>query len=131
MGADKVQMGSLFLLAEECPIHANAKAAIAQGTDTDSVVTGYGKRHAVRGLKNTFSTKFLEMEAGGTIQSELDALASGTLRKTMLDGDVETGYINVGQSICSLNKIQTAALFIEELMAETRKSLGKAIELVS
>jgi len=130
MGADGVQMGSRFLLAEECPIHEKAKTAIVQGTDTDSVVTGYGKRHAVRGLKNAFSSKFLAMEAEGSPQSDLDQLASGTLRKAMLEGDVENGYVNVGQSICALTRIQPAAEILEELMAEARITLSNGLRLL-
>ena len=52
MGAEGVQMGSRFLLAEECQAHPNMKEAIIKATDTDSVVTGLLSGHGgVRSLK--------------------------------------------------------------------------------
>ncbi len=131
MGVDGVQIGSRFLLAEECPIHNDAKAAIIRATDSDSTVTGYGKQHAVRGLQNKFSNKFQSMEASGIAQSELDQLAAGTLRRAAVEGNTEDGYVNVGQSICGLTKIQPAAEIIEELMAETKQTLAKASAILA
>ena len=41
MGASGVQMGTRFLLAEECSLHPKAKDAVMAAADTDSVVTGF------------------------------------------------------------------------------------------
>ena len=52
MGAEGVQMGSRFILAEECQMHQNCKDAIIKATDTDSAVTGLTSGHGgVRSLK--------------------------------------------------------------------------------
>ena len=51
MGASGVQMGTRFLLAEECSLHPKAKDAIMAAADTDSVVTGFTTGDSVRGLK--------------------------------------------------------------------------------
>lgn len=60
MGAEGVQMGSRFLLAEECQAHINMKEAIIKATDTDSVVTGLLSGHGgVRSLKNEFTSRYL------------------------------------------------------------------------
>ena len=59
MGAEGVQMGSRFLLAEECQAHQNMKEAIIKATDTDSVVTGLLSGHGgVRSLKNEFTSRY-------------------------------------------------------------------------
>ena len=50
MGAEGVQMGSRFLLAEECQAHPNMKEAIINATDTDSVVTGLLRHPRIRRL---------------------------------------------------------------------------------
>ena len=54
MGADGVQMGSRFLLTEECGLHPNAKARIIQAVDTDSVATGVTHTQGARVLKIAF-----------------------------------------------------------------------------
>ena len=54
MGAAGVQIGTRFLVAEECTVHANMKAKLLEAGDADSIVTGQSLGHAVRGLKINF-----------------------------------------------------------------------------
>ena len=130
MGADGVQMGSRFLLTEECGLHPNAKARIIQAVDTDSVATGVSRNHGVRGLKNAFTDKFLALEASGAPQAELDQLATGTSRLAAVDGDVENGLVQVGQSLLPLREIQPVRAVMETLMTDARRLLLQAPELV-
>lgn len=130
MGASGVQMGSRFLLTEECTLHPKAKQRIIEAEDTDSVVTGYSRGHGVRGLRNKFTAKYLELERSGAPQDELDALATGTNRLAAVDGDVENGLVLVGQSLNRLKDIKPVKQVIEELMAETIRTLSNAGKLV-
>ena len=72
MGAAGVQVGTAFILAEECPVHPNVKQKILEAKDTDSVVTGFLAGHAVRGIRNSFTDKYLKLERGGAPVEELD-----------------------------------------------------------
>lgn len=130
MGAAGVQMGSRFILTEECPMHINAKQRIIAATDTDSVVTGYSRGHGVRGLKSKFTDKFLELERAGAPQSELDALATGTNKLAAVDGDVENGLVQVGQSLNVLNDIKPAKDVIEEIVAQAKEVLAGASNII-
>lgn len=76
MGADGVQMGSRFILTDECPTHPKAKEAIIKATDTDSAVTGFSRNNAVRCLKNEFTKEYLEKECSGAPQQELNDFAT-------------------------------------------------------
>ena len=126
MGADGVQMGSRFLLATECGLHANAKQRIIGAVDTDSVVTGYSRNHGVRGLRNRFADKFLAMEKSGVPDEELNNFATGTNRIAAIDGDVEDGFVLVGQSLSRLTEIMPADEIIKSIMAETIERLNAA-----
>lgn len=130
MGASGVQMGSRFMLAEECLLHPNARRSIIEAVDTDSVVTGYTSGEAVRGLKNTFTAKFLEMERGGAPTEELVKLATGTNRQAAVEGNVETGFVQVGQGLNRLTKIQNAQTIINEVVTEAIHLLSSAPNLV-
>ena len=130
MGADGVQMGSRFLLTEECGLHPNAKARIIQAVDTDSVATGVSRGHGVRGLKNAFTDKFLALEASGAPQAELDQLATGTSRLAAVEGDVENGLVQVGQSLIPLREIRPVREVLETVMTEARRLLTQAPEIV-
>jgi enoyl-[acyl-carrier protein] reductase II len=129
MGASGVQMGSRFLLTEECPVHSNFKNKIIAATDTDSVVTGYSRSSGVRCLKNSFTEKFLAKEISGAPQEELNNLATGTNRLASVEGDVENGAVQVGQSLNQLSEIKTCRQVIEDIMAEARATLTKASQI--
>jgi len=130
MGADAVQMGSRFLLTDECGMHPNAKARIIAAADTDSIATGVSRGHAVRGLKNSFTDKFLALEVQGAPQAELDTLATGTNRLAAVDGDVENGLVQVGQSLAPLKEINPVRAVIESIMAETSEKLANAAKIL-
>ncbi|MDU0826262.1 MAG: nitronate monooxygenase, partial [Negativicoccus succinicivorans] len=106
MGADGVQMGSRFLLAEECQVHQNSKDAIIASTDTDSVITGFTRNNNVRGLRSAFTDEYLRLEREGAADDVLTALSRGTNRLAAVDGDTVNGVVQVGQGLNRLTKIQ-------------------------
>lgn len=124
MGAAGVQIGSRFLVSEECILHPAAKQAILAAQDTDSTVTGFTKNDSVRGLKNKWSEAFLAREYAGASSEELTALSRGTNRKGALEGDTENGFILVGMSLNRYTKIQPVAEIMEELVVETERRLA-------
>jgi len=130
MGAAGIQMGTRFLVAEECAVHANFKQKLIDAVDTDSVVTGFGSSHAVRGVKNKFTQHFLELEKQGAPEAELARLATGTSRLAAVEGDIENGMVQAGQSLLPLLKIESAKQIIEKIMSEAKQVLAKAPELV-
>jgi len=130
MGASGVQMGSRFLLTEECTLHPNAKQRIIEAQDTDSVATGLSRGHGVRGLKNKFTDRYMELENSGAPQKDLDELATGTNKKAAVDGDVENGLVQVGQSLNCLNEIQPVKEVIEAVISEAIETLSSAGKLL-
>ena len=130
MGASGIQMGTRFLLAEECAVHENFKLKLIAATDTDTVVTGQASGHAVRGVKNKFTEHFLELERQGTPDEELARLATGTNRLAAVDGDVENGMVQAGQSLLPLTKIEPAKKIIENIVAQAKQVLARIPELV-
>lgn len=130
MGAAGIQIGTRFMLAEECAVHPNFKRKLLDATDTDSVVTGTLSGHGVRGLKNKFTEKFIELEKKCTPQAELDRLATGTSRLAAVDGDVENGMVQAGQSLLILTKVEPAQSIIESIIADAQHVLTKGPTLL-
>jgi enoyl-[acyl-carrier protein] reductase II len=130
MGAAAIQMGTRFLVAEECSVHPNFKQKLLQAVDTDTVVTGLSFGHAVRGVKNKFTEQFLKLERACTAEEELVRLATGTNRLAAVEGDVENGMVQAGQSLLPLTKIEPAREIIENIMKETRQILAGASGLL-
>lgn len=130
MGAAGIQMGTRFLVAEECQVHPNVKEKLLKSIDTDTIVTGYTLGAAVRGLKNSFSQDFVKKEnSGNTSKEELIKLATGTNKLAAVDGDVDHGMVQAGESLITLQKIEPAADIIESIIKEARETLKKAEQL--
>ena len=132
MGAEGVQMGSRFLLAEECQAHQNMKDAIIKATDTDSVVTGLLSGHGgVRSLKNEFTTRYLAAETDGvTTPEERTKMSQGTNKRAAIDGDVVNGAVQVGQALNRLVAIEPAHTIVQTVMNEAIMSIRKAQRLL-
>lgn len=126
MGAAGVQMGSRFMLTDECVINSKAKEAIIKATDTDSVTTGYSRNLGVRCLKNAFTAAYDAKEISGAPNEELMAMGTGTLRRGLIDGDVENGTVMCTQAVARLNEILPCKVVMENLIAEAKATLAKA-----
>lgn len=129
MGAAGVQMGTRFMVAEECPVHPRFKEKLLAAVDTDSVVTGATINQGVRGLKNKFTEMFLALERSGAPVEELNRLATGTNRLAAVDGDVDNGMVQAGQSLLPLRKVEPVKKIIDDIIAEAGRTLAGATAL--
>ena len=130
MGAAGVQIGTRFLVAEECPVHENMKKKLIEAVDTDSIVTGLTIGGAVRGIRNKFSEEFIADEfAGKATKEELIKRATGTNKLAAVDGDVVNGMMQAGQSLIPLKKIEPAATIICRIIEEAKSALESAASI--
>ncbi len=97
LGAQGVQVGTAFLVADECIAHDNFKQMVLDARDTGTVVTGRSGGHPVRQLKSPFPRKIHELEKQGATLEELELAMSGSLRRAARDGDREGGSFMAGQ----------------------------------
>ncbi len=127
MGAAGVQMGTRFLVAEECPVHGNMKQKLIEAIDTDTIVTGLTIGGAVRGIRNKFSEEFIALEySGKASKQELMDKATGTNKLAAVDGDTENGMMQAGQSLLPLKKVEPVKAIVEAIMKEARETLANA-----
>ena len=123
LGACGVQMGTRFLSAYECNIHANYKEKILKATDLCTMVTGKRLGHPVRSLRTQFARNYSKAEFGGMPDEELESLASGALRLAVQEGDTEKGCFLSGQIAALVNREQPAADIVREVMEEAEPIL--------
>lgn len=127
LGAQGVEMGSAFLMSEECDVHPNVKQAIAAAGDMSTVVTGSCTGEPCRQLKNPLSDRLCAIEAENpqarAAQLVRD-LAASSLRLAMAEGDMVDGAVMVGQCASRLNEVRPAAQIIDSAMAEARSLLA-------
>ena len=125
-GASGVQVGTRFLVSNECTIHDNYKDAVIRSTDIDTVVTGRITGHPVQVIKNKLAREYMNLENKKASLEDLEELGRGALRKAVKDGDIEYGSLMAGQISGMITKRQSAKEIIEEMFMEyenVRKSL--------
>ena len=120
-------MGTRFLVAEECVVHANVKEKLIASVDTDTIVTGFTIGGSVRGVKNKFSEEFVALELSGkATRQELLDRATGTNRLAAVDGDVVNGMVQAGETLTLLRKIEPVKSIIDSIVNEARETLARA-----
>ncbi len=125
LGACGVQMGTRFLVAEECKVHENYKDRVLNAKDIDTEVTGTSTSHPVRVLRNKLTREYIKLEKTNADPAEIEALGKGALRKAVVDGDVNNGSVMAGQIAGLVNKKQSCKEIINELMSELDLVLGR------
>ncbi len=129
LGAEGVQMGTVFCTADECSIDERWKERIVRAGDRDTVVTGRSTGHPVRIIRNRLARRLLDMEKQGASPEEIFRFGEGALARAV-QGDVEEGSVMAGQISGLIGKRKTARDIIEDVMAEaerTIKAMGNRI----
>lgn len=125
LGASGVQMGTVFLASEECPVTDAYKNMILEAVDTSTTLTGEKFGAPVRGIKNELTKKYHELEERSSTLMELEELTLGSLRRAVYDGDVENGSVMAGQIAGLVNEICPVKNIIEDVIKEAREVLKK------
>ncbi|MFR3225956.1 MAG: nitronate monooxygenase [Blautia massiliensis (ex Durand et al. 2017)] len=123
LGACGVQVGTCLLVAEECPIHPNYKAALLKAKDSDTIVTGRIGGTPVRVLKNRMSREYVRQEKAGADKMELEKFTLGSLRRAVFDGDTETGSLMAGQVAGMLKGVRPVQAILDEMMQDCHARL--------
>lgn len=119
LGAKGVQMGTHFVVTDECQVHENYKERILKAKDIDTRVTGRSTGHPVRALRNEMTRKYLELEKNGASFEELELLGVGGLRKAVVEGDMKNGSLMAGQIAGLVKESMSCRELIEKLVSET------------
>ena len=126
LGACGVQVGTRFLMADECHVHEVYKDRLIKASDIGTMVTGKTLGDAVRGLKTPFTKQFAKMEAQGVPADEIRAFGTGSLRKAVFDGDLAGGSFLAGEVAGLIRQRESAAAIVEDIIGGAEKLLAKA-----
>jgi enoyl-[acyl-carrier protein] reductase II len=125
LGAKGVQIGTVLLASEECPIHLNYKEKVVKAKDTETVVTGRQTGAPVRVLKNKMAREYLDLTKYGDAKLEdLEKLTLGSLRKAVFDGDLDNGSFMAGQSAGLVKAIRPVKEILEDIFENSLVAKG-------
>ena len=130
LGAQGVQVGTRFLVADECTVSDEYKDRVLKAKDISTVATGRKFGHPVRCLKTPFSNEYARLEKEGASERELNELGTGALRKAAKEGDYEHGSFLCGQIAGMVTKREPAAAIVDDLMDGAEHVLKEATKWV-
>ena len=141
MGAAGVQLGTRFVCASESIAHENFKKAFINANARDA--TASVQYHPdfpvipVRAINNKASEEFTRFQketvekvfAGAQSREEgqlaIEHFWAGSLRRAVIEGDVERGSLMAGQSVGMVQRIQTSQEILDELVQQASEYLQR------
>lgn len=130
LGACGVQVGTRFLVADECRVHPTYKERLIKASDVSTMVTGKSLGDAVRSLKTPFTKQFAKMEASNIPADDIRAFGTGSLKKAVFDGDLAGGSFLAGEVAGMLKQCQSAESIVNDIMDGAQQALAHAKELI-
>ncbi len=140
-GAAGVQMGTRFVMTHECQAHPKFKEYFARANARDAMSTAQFDPKlpvvSVRVIRNHGTEEFTKLQLElvrkvneGTMhrqeaQAELERFWVGSLRKAVVDGDVDYGSVMAGQSVGLMKEVTSVSELLEEIMRDGEAELLK------
>jgi enoyl-[acyl-carrier protein] reductase II len=124
LGAEAVQLGTRFIATPEASVHENYKRAVLAAEVHDTCLVGPPSL-PIRQLKNAFTEKFHASSA-----AERESLfKESSLKKAALEGDVQWGKVEAGQSAGLVDDILPAAELMKRLVHELEQARRRLASL--
>lgn len=134
LGADGVQLGTLFAVTQESSAHENFKRLCLNLNEGDTLLH-FRKLSPTRLVKNGFQATVQEAENRGATEDELlDIIGIGKTRTGIYEGDIENGEIEIGQAASLLkgHEIESVNVvmqrFVREYYAARRQLINQAMD---
>ena len=125
LGADAVQIGSLFAASKESSAHQSFKQKIVDAGDGDTMLS-LKKVVPVRLLRNKFAQHIQELEASGaSLETLKETLGQGRARLGMFEGDLEEGELEIGQVSALIKEIKPALAILQEILKDYNNTLQR------
>ena len=123
LGADGVQIGTLFALSEESSAHDDFKQLCIKLKEGDTLLS-LKKLSPTRLVKNEFFNQMKEAEDRGASADELLAMIGrGRTKSGIFEGDLINGELEIGQVASLIQKVEPVEAIIKLLVAEYNERL--------
>ena len=124
LGAEGVQIGSLFAASCESSAHDQFKNRVIESSEGETILT-LKEITPVRILKNQFYEQVKEAHSNCKTKSELiDLLGKRRAKAGIFEGDLENGELEIGQISSEINQIKPASVIVSEIMEGFTKTIA-------
>lgn len=141
MGAAGVQLGTRFVMTEECQVHPDMKKAFVKAQARHAVTCNQISPElpvvSVRALKNVAADDFskLQMELIKKLDNkeiekeeailQVENFWMGGLRRAAIEGDLDYGSLMAGQSVGLMKDIKPMKEVFDDLISEAEEELAR------
>lgn len=128
LGAEGVQIGTLFALTEESSASDAFKQACTQLEEGDTMLC-LKKLAPSRLVKNGLYNRIAEAEAKGAEVSELlEILGEKATRRGIFDGDTENGEMEIGQIASAIKQVEPVSVIMQRLVNEYNEAVQQVVQ---
>ncbi len=129
LGADGIQLGSRFAVCAESSAHQIFKDEVFK-TDEGGTLLVLKQLAPVRLIKTPFFEEVKALEDSGASKEQLiELLGKGRAKKGIFEGNLEEGEFEIGQIASKLDKMETVAEIMEDIIATYNTALEKVNQL--
>jgi len=141
MGASGIQMGTRFVMSEECAVHPKFKETFRKAKARDAVATPQFDSRLpvipVLALKNIGTSEFGRLQLDllrkledsaidrTEAQYEVERFWMGALKNAVVEGDMKNGSLMAGQSVGLADKILPLQGIFDELIDDAEKEMQR------
>ena len=117
LGAEGVQIGTLFAATEESSAHPNYKNALINATESNTTLF-FKSIGLIRGIKNSFTQKVIALTNKGATNDELKILL-GTKREQLgiFEGNLDDGILEAGKGVGLITKVESVNDVFKKLIS--------------
>ena len=129
LGAEAVQLGTRFLMTQEAWVHENYKQQVLKTQVHETLLVGRSLQ-PVRMINNDFSQAVIQAEKDGSDPSRIAELfQSGTLKKAALEGDMQWGKVELGQSAGLIEDVLSVKMLMAQLVQELNTAMQRMLNM--
>lgn len=125
LGAEGVQIGSLFAVSEESSA-SDAFKQLCVDLGEDGTMLALKKISPTRLIKNELFAKIAEAESRGAEADELrELLGRAASKRGIFEGDLENGELEIGQIASTIKEVKPVAQIMHELITDFHTTQSK------
>lgn len=129
MGAEGVQLGTLFALTQESSASEEFKKCCTNLEEGDTMLT-LKLLSPTRLVKNDLFARIDEAEKEGAAKEDLLKLVPpGSARRGIFEGDINNGEVEIGQIASSIKEILPVAMVMRRLLEEFEEAQKRVASL--
>lgn len=118
LGAEGVQIGTLFALSEESSAHPDFKEACIKSDEGDTILT-LKELAPTRLLKNDFYDQVVTLQSRGASADEIrELLGRARAKRGIFEGDLAEGELEIGQVAAQIDKLRPISEIFDQLIAD-------------